>query len=71
MARQVAQVVAGPGRCNLAGHGHQDDQALSFAALSAIAQRELEWHQQVSVGWMLVGWRELERSVAGRVKRLP
>ena len=36
--RQGAQVVADPGRYILAGHGHQDDQTLSSAALSAIAQ---------------------------------
>ncbi|MBF0127858.1 MAG: hypothetical protein HQM02_11700 [Magnetococcales bacterium] len=49
----------------MAGSGYQDDQALYSAALSATAQGELEWRQLVSVGWMLVGWRELKRSVAG------
>ncbi|MEO5355484.1 MAG: hypothetical protein H7835_20050 [Magnetococcus sp. XQGC-1] len=38
---QVAQVVADPWRCKLAGHGHQDDQTLSSAALSATAQGAL------------------------------
>ena len=47
MARQVAQVVADPWRCNLVGIGHQDDQTLSSAVLSATAQGALYWHQQV------------------------